>query len=150
MYKNSLVHRIAKITVDILFFGGIGFLLCVPLWRKIVMDAYGLDVISSLPLIILIVLAGLLTLYILFNLKRMYKTLLGANPFVWENVKSLRKIAVACALIALMFLIRAVVFFSVGTVLIVIIFSVGCLFCLTLKDLFKQAIAYKEENEWTV
>jgi hypothetical protein len=114
------------------------------------MEAYGLDAMGSLPLMILFVLSGLCTIYILFTLKRMYKTLLGANPFVWENVKNLRRIAVACALIALMFSVRVFFFFSVGTVLIVIIFSVGCLFCLTLKDLFKQAIAYKEENEWTV
>jgi hypothetical protein len=29
-------------------------------------------------------------------------------------------------------------------------FAVGTLFCLTLKDIFKQAMFYKEEHDWTV
>jgi hypothetical protein len=40
--------------------------------------------------------------------------------------------------------------FSLMSSIIVVIFFLLGLFCLTLKDVFKQAVAYKEEADWTV
>ena len=42
------------------------------------------------------------------------------------------------------------VLFTIAAIVIAAIFMVGCLFCLTLKDLFKQAINFKMENELTI
>jgi len=80
----------------------------------------------------------------------MFKTLLGGNPFVIKNVSCLRKCAVASATIALIYLIRIIFWFTIASSIIVVIFAMLSLFCLTLKDLFKRAVAYKEETDWTV
>jgi hypothetical protein len=69
---------------------------------------------------------------------------------VKENVVCLRKCAVAGALIALIFVVRIAFFFTIAAAIIVIIFAMLSLFCLTIKDLFKQAVAYKEDADWTV
>jgi len=80
----------------------------------------------------------------------MFKTLLGGNPFVMKNVSCLRKCAVASALIALIFAVRLSLWFTFAAAIIVVIFSLLSLFSITIKDLFKQAVAYKEETDWTV
>lgn len=147
MYKNSTTHYIAKLMVDILFYGGILCTLAVPFIPDTVKRA---DFISvSAPKAILF-LSGTCAVYILFNLKQMFKTLLGGSPFVEKNVSSFRKMAVACALVALLYLINCFIAFTFSGVTIVLIFTIGCLFCLTLKDVFKQAIAFKEENDLTI
>jgi hypothetical protein len=80
----------------------------------------------------------------------MFTTLLGGDPFVDANVTCIRKCAVACFLIAIIYVIKSIFWFSPSSVAIFIIFSLAGLFLLTLKDVFKQAIAYKIENDWTV
>ena len=97
-----------------------------------------------------LVLAGLCAVYILFQLKAIFKTLLGGDPFVQQNVSCLRKCGVASFLIAIIFLVRLLFGWTLGSSIVVIIFVVLGLFSLTLKDVFKQAVAYKEENDWTV
>lgn len=52
--------------------------------------------------------------------------------------------------ITLIYFIKCFMVLTFATIIIVIVFAVGSLFCLTLKDIFKQAIYYKEENDWTV
>jgi xanthine/uracil permease len=80
----------------------------------------------------------------------MFKSLLGGNPFINKNVSCFRRMAVACAVISLLYIIKCFFLFTIATVIIVLVFVIGCLFCLTLKDIFKQAIALKEENDLTV
>jgi len=80
----------------------------------------------------------------------MYHSLREGNPFVDKNVRHLRKIAVACAVISLIYIVKCLFAFTFASLVISAVFAVGCMFCLTLKDLFKQAINYKTENELTI
>ena len=94
--------------------------------------------------------SGIFTIYILYNIRRMYKTLFLGNPFVKENIKYLNNISISCMFITLIYFIKCFMVLTFATIIIVIVFAVGSLFCLTLKDIFKQAIYYKEENDCTV
>jgi len=80
----------------------------------------------------------------------MFKTLIGGNPFISANVICLRKCSVASFLMAIIYAFKISIWFTIASSIIVIIFAILGLFCLTLKDVFKQAVAYKEENDWTV
>jgi hypothetical protein len=150
MYKNSVVHHITKILIDIGFFGGILVLFGLPYIVRYLRVYYGYVPTLAGPFDITLMSAGLCALYILWQFKIIFKTLVGGNPFVMANVSCLRKMAVACFIIAIVFLIRTVMYFTVPTTVIVIIFIIAGLFCLTLKDVFKQAVCYKEENDLTV
>ncbi len=150
MYKNSFVHYLTKILVDIMFFCGIACCAAVPFVMPFLARYYGYPESVVKPFSAILMSSGLCALYILWQLKAMFKTLLGGNPFVSENVSCLRKLAVSSFLIALIYIIKTIFWFSVMTAVIVIAFPLLGLFCLTLKDIFKQAIAYKEENDWTV
>ncbi len=152
MYKNSVFHYIAKYTVDFMIIIGAVCIAAVPYTAKI-LDFMGITLTGeniNIKFMTILFLSGLCAEYILYNLRRMYKTLLGNNPFTAENVKSLRKCAVGCAIIALLYLIKMTFMFTPATAIIFLIFVVGTLFCLTLKDIFKQAAAIKEENELTI
>jgi len=151
MYKKSITHYIAKVVIDILFYLSIICELLVPVWTKRLFGWIGYPDYSYMMTFVAIIFAsGLCCVYILFNLKQMYRSLLVGNPFVDKNVNYLRKMAVACSIIALIYIIKCFFMFTVATVVIAAVFMVGCLFCLTLKDLFKQAINYKTENELTI
>ncbi|MCL2492008.1 MAG: DUF2975 domain-containing protein [Coriobacteriia bacterium] len=150
MRKNSFVHYLTKILIDIMFYVGILICLALPFIMSRAMDFFGYDDSATLLFTIVLLASGLCTLFILWELKTMFRTLLGGDPFIAANVSSFRKIAVACFLIALIYVAKSIFLFSLTSVVFIIIFSLAGLVCLTLKDVFKQAIAYKEENDWTV
>lgn len=151
MYKKSLIHYISKIIIDVLFYASIVFVIFVPFTAKYVF--YWINYPYKdymLPFTIIIFLSGICCTYILYNLKKMYASLLVGNPFVNENVCHFRKMAVACMSIAVIYIIKCIFLFTLAAVIIAVCFIIGCLFCLTLKDLFKQAINYKAENDLTI
>ena len=150
MYKNTTVHYIAKILVDIMFYGGIVTVVTVPWWSKFMRDYFGYSYAEWYYIMATLVLSGICAVYIVCNLKAMFGTLLGGNPFVEENISAFRKMAVACCLIAIIYAVKIFVMFSLATPIIVLVFVIGTLFCLTLKDIFKQAVYYKEENDGTI
>lgn len=150
MYKNSFVHHLTKILVDIMFYGGVLCCLAVPfaMPRLAAFFGYGREVI--LPFTLILFFSGLCSLYILWQLKAIFKSLLGGDPFIGANVSCLRKCSVASFIIAIIYIIKTIFWFTLATSIVVIIFALIGLFALTLKDVFKQAVAYKEENDWTV
>jgi predicted secreted protein len=150
MQGNRIVHHATKILLEIMFYGGIAICAVLPYFMPMLMEHIGASIQFRTAYTIILMSSGACAIYIVFQLRKMYKTLLGGNPFVQENVSCLGKCAVAGAIIAVIFLIRLVLWFTLAAAVIVIIFSILTLFCLTIKDLFKQAVAYKEEADWTV
>ncbi|MDR0293279.1 MAG: DUF2975 domain-containing protein [Oscillospiraceae bacterium] len=150
MYKNSFVHYLTKVLVDIMFYGGIIGCIALPFIMPALAGFLGYSPYIVIPYTVILILSGLCALSLLWQLKAIFRTLLGGNPFTAPNVSCLRKCSVASFLIAVIFLLKICFWFTIASSLIVIIFSLLGLFCLTLKDVFKQAVAYKEENDWTV
>lgn len=152
MYKNSMIHYVTKGLVDVMFYGGIVSVLAVPwlgkyfyLWFYNGNYPYFYSI--TVPFLCC---SGIFAVLILFYLKKMFRTLLGGNPFVEENIRCFRKMAVFCACISVIAIVKCFLLFSPAALIIIVVFSIGTLFCLTLKDIFKQAISYKEENDLTI
>lgn len=150
MYKKSIVHYITKICVDVLFYIGILCCILVPFSSSWLIKYFNFAVEKIIFMIITLFLSGSASVYILWELKVIFKTLLVGNPFINENVESLRKIALASAFISIIYIVKCVFSFTIATVVIIIMFVIASLFCLTIKDLFKQAINYKDENDLTI
>ena len=153
MNTQKFTHRLTKALVEVMFYGGILVCILLPLpfirpYLSIWLGQPHPD--TMIRHIAIYISSGVCVIYILFQLKIMFKTLLQGNPFVYENVSCLRKCGVASLLISIIFSVRLSFWFTVGSVTIVILCTLLGLFSLTLKDVFKQAIAYKEENDWTV
>lgn len=150
MYKNSFVHYLTKVLLDVIFYGGILCCIALPFVLPSLISFLGYTKIDVIPLTIILLTTGLCLLYILWQLKLIFKTLIGGNPFTDKNINCLKKCSAASLLIAVIYLLKILFWPTAASSLIVIIFSLLGLFCLTLKDVFKQAVAYKEENDWTV
>lgn len=150
MYKKSITHYIAKAVIDILFYLSIVCSFAIPALTPYLLRLYPPFNHSIIAYCAILTFSGACCAYILFLLKQMYKSLLVGNPFVDENVRHLRKMAVTCLVIGILYVVKSIFLFTIATPIIAGIFLVGCLFCLTLKDLFKQAINYKAENDLTI
>ncbi len=103
--------------------------------------------------------SGCCTAVILFQARRVLKTILQGEPFAPENAVSLKRAAVSCFLIAAAALGRVI--FSVCyyrsplplatyNALFVPMFAMGGLLCLVMSALFRQAAELKAENDLTI
>ena len=120
-------------------------------WR--VFDAY------QMVLTLFLLFSGCCTAVILWQARRVLKTILRGEPFSLENAVSLNRAAVFCFLIAGAALAR--VLFSVCyyrsprplatyNALFVPMFAMGGLLCLVMSALFRQAAELKAENDLTI
>ncbi len=150
MYQKSFVHYMTKICVDVLFYAAILCCILIPFSSPWLFRYFGIAGKDALFVKAIFLASGISCIYILWQLRVIFRTLMNGNPFIYANVSCLRKIALACLLISLIFLVKMIVMPTISTIIIVAIFIVGCLLCLTLKDLFKQSIYYKDENDLTV
>lgn len=144
------INKLTKIMVDVMFYMGILCVISVPFLVKLINRFYGYDKNLLLIFAAMLFISGVCAVYILFNLKQMFKTLVGGNPFVNQNTICMKRMAIACAVISIIYIIKCFLIFSWATVVIVIVFTIGTLFCLTLKNIFNEAIKYKQENELTI
>lgn len=150
MYKKTIVHHIAKWAIEIGFYLGILGTLISPFITDDVMKYFDYHTGEEMVYTVSIFTSGVFAVCLLFCLRKMYKTLFCGNPFVDENVKAFRRIAVCGFLISVIYLVKCFFSFTLSSLTISIIFMIACLFALTLKDLFKQAVNYKDENDLTI
>lgn len=148
--QKPTISKVTKIVVDIFFYIGIVCVIGVPFLGRIFQIQYNYGTNNLKFMTVILFISGMCAVYILYNFKCMFKTLMGGNPFVRDNIKCLTHIAVASMIIALVYIVKAFVMFSLATITIICVFAIAALFCLTLRDIFKQAIEYKEESDWTV
>ena len=124
MYEKSIVHHIAKWVIEIMFYCGIVCTIAVPFVIGSLIKYFSYSPQSESVYRVTLTLAGICAVYILFNIKNMYKTLLDGSPFVDENVAAFRRMAVAAALICVIFTLQAILAFTVGSVTIALIFAI--------------------------
>ncbi len=148
--QKSTINKVAKIVVDIFFYIGIVCVIGVPFLGKALQMQYNYNISNLKFMTATLFISGVCAVYILYNFKCMFKTLMGGNPFVRDNIKCFTRMAVASAIIAVVYIVKSFVMFSLATITIICVFAIASLFCLTLRGIFKQAIEYKEENDWTV
>lgn len=100
---------------------------------------------------------------IVIELRKIVITLIKTNPFVWSNVTSLKRISVECFIIAACYFGNLVLSFGkekyrfiyldakgIHTDTEPIIFILAGIFIAILAGVFKKAIEYKEENDFTI
>ena len=87
---------------------------------------------------------------LLWELRKIFETVLAENCFVQENVVSLRKMGNWSFFIALMAGVRSIVYVTIAMGVVIFVFLIAGLFSKVLSFVFEQAVAYKEETDWTI
>ncbi len=101
--------------------------------------------------LILLYISGLPAIVIVNEFIHMFESLKKDNPFVKENVQSLRLISICSFIIAIEYAIGIfAVTNSIFGIIVVGVFVIAWLGSYVLAELWKKAIYYKEENDLTI
>lgn len=139
-----------KYLLDLMFYLGIAVTATLPFTVKKfgvylpgVMEHYEETVIIYFVL-------GIAALVLIRELRKIFRTVLEENCFVRENVESLGKMGNWSFFIALMSVVRSIVYMTTAMGVVILVFVIAGLFSKVLARVFEQAVRYKEENDLTV
>lgn len=149
--KNSLV-KVTKIILDIMFIGGIVVTATLPLLLKYAGENMEHPVIYfSWKLTIVLGACGVFAVMIIWELRKIFKTVINDDCFVRNNVICLQKMGNYSFFIAGAMFIRCVwMYVTLAALAMVIVFIIAGLFSKVLAQVFDRAVTYKLENDFTI
>ena len=100
--------------------------------------------------VVSIMLAGAFCILILFELRKMMKSVIEDNCFIQENVTSLYRMGNYAFAITLVKFLRCFVYFTLGAVITGGVFLFAGILSKVLAKVFDKAVRYKEENDLTI
>lgn len=139
-----------KYLLDFMFFGGIVATASLPWGIRWVGRQMPLLIEHYEESVIIYFVLGIAAEKLLWELRGIFQTVLAGNCFVEGNVISLRKMANWSFFIALMAIVRSIVYRTIAMGVVILVFVIAGLFSKVLSFVFEQAVAYKEETDWTV
>ena len=149
--KYERIKKLTKLILDIMFFTGIIVLITLPIWLRFAGTHYSKDIENHyLAMVIVFAVSGLNGLLIVNELRKMMKTVLEANCFVEDNVKSLRRMARYSLVISIFFFVKVLLVPTPATLIIILVFFIAALFSVVLSCVFQEAVNYKDENDLTI
>ena len=87
---------------------------------------------------------------LLWELRKIFRTVLEENCFVQENVVSLGKMGNWSFFIVLMSVVRSIVYMTVAMYVVILVFVIAGLFSKVLAYVFEEAVCCKQENDLTI
>ena len=148
--KRSTLILFTKGLLDFMFFSGLLICLSVPFLFKLAGRYYSIFERYYIPFSIIFMLAGAFALAILRELRLMFHTVINENPFVKENVISLKRMGYCAFVIALFMATKPLLVVTPATLVLVLVFIIAGLFSIVLSQVFDQAVTYKQENDLTI
>ncbi|TCO76910.1 DUF2975 domain-containing protein [Marinisporobacter balticus] len=161
-YGKGSLTSLLRIMLNILLIIGVGMFLYL---SKNVLSSNDLNIsmIRKMSIYTLFLIGTFSLILIIYHLRKIVDSLIHVNPFIIENAIRLRNIAIACFIITFCYLINffinpKYVAFNLITIDMkgvhtdmefFIFFFAGC-FILILSKVFEQAVAVKEENDFTI
>ncbi len=146
------IASFVKILLDIIFISGIGVLISLPVSVKwYLMRIYGMrEQNNYYYLVALLAVTGFFALGILREIRKIFMTLNGRDPFVVQNVKSLNRMGIFSFVIAFFYVMKIFILNSFFTIVICMVFVIAGLFSIILAEVFRQAVEVKMENDYTI
>ncbi len=149
MKKDTLI-KLTKYILDFMFLGGIVVTVTLPFsvkWLEQYIERmqghYG-------EIVIIYFVLGIAAVKIIWELRKIFKTVIDKNCFVQENVVSLDKMSKWSCFIVIMSIVRSVVYVTIAMGVVILVFTIAGLFSKVLSFVFEEAVGYKEENDFTI
>ena len=147
---NNKLIRMTKLLLDLMFFSGT----LVTILMFFIIKFYGRFNTyfreNTISLTILFSVSGIFAVLVIFELRRIFKTVIADDCFITENVTSLRRMGTYSFLIALITALRLIMYITPGIIVVVLVFLIAGLFSKVLSQVFDKAITYKLENDLTI
>ncbi len=120
--------------------------------------------IFDLTLFIMIIITGIIALFIIYQFIKIFKNLKNNVLFSENNVKSLNIVSRSCFIISAIYFIITIFIFLIMSnligdfiyfvfafsIMLMVIFAVSGIGIKILNEIYKKAIEYKEENDFTI
>lgn len=150
--KKETVAIFTKYLLDILYFSGIVVTVSLPWLVKWIMQFLQYDKFEEhyTELVIIYFILGILAILILGELRKMFRTVLAEDCFVRDNVVSLQRMGTYSFIIAVICLLRTVLYLTAAMLVLVLVFVIAGLFSKVLAFVFDKAVDYKLENDLTI
>ena len=148
--KKETVIRITKYLMDFMFFAGMVVTLSLPFtvkWLGKYLEGFAENYGAT---VIIYFMLGILAVLIIGELRKMFRTVQADDCFVYDNVVSLQRMGTYSFLIALMALVRTVIFVTPAMLVVILVFVIAGLFSKVLSFVFDRAVQYKNENDLTI
>lgn len=149
MKKETMVKG-TKYLLDFMFIGGIVVTATLPLSLKWIGGYIPHVAENYKEAVVIYFVLGIAALVIIRELRKMFRTVLNKDCFVYENVVSLKKMGKWSFFIVLMSLVRSFVYMTIAMAVVILVFVIAGLFSWVLSFVFEEAIGFKEENDLTV
>lgn len=161
-YGEGSLSSFLKVVLDILLL--IGIVLFFLISYNTLFEGPSKDITPILIFVYALFIVGSMSLiFIVYNLRKMIRTLITKDPFVRENVKSLRNIWMGSFIISACYFINyfinpnfkdfQIIYIDtkgIHTDLEFFIFFFAGIFIVVLEKVFQAAVEYKEENDLTI
>lgn len=148
--KKENIIRITKYFLDFMFFGGIIVILTLPLSLKWAGNYLPEIEVHYAELVIIYFVLGILGIAILGELRKIFRTVLADDCFVYDNVVSLQRMGTYSFMIALVSMVRTFIYLTIAMLVVILVFIIAGLFSKVLAFVFDRAVKYKEENDLTI
>lgn len=139
-----------KYLLDFMFYAGILATASLPISLKKIGEYLPTVIEHYEESVIIYFVLGVSACVLLRELRRIFRTVLKENCFVQENVVSLQKMGNWSFFIALMSVVRSIVYMTPAMAVVILVFIIAGLFSKVLSYVFQEAVEYKEENDLTV
>lgn len=145
------ITRFTKAVLDIMFVLGILITATLPFLMK----TYGKYVEPGIEKYIwqnsvVLGLCGIFSLMIVWELRKMFKTVIADDCFVRNNVTSLKKMSIYSVGIVVFMAVKCLFNTTLATMAIMMVFIIAGLFSRVLAQVFDKAVTYKLENDLTI
>lgn len=149
MKRDTLIKG-TKYILDFMFWGGIAVTATLPFSLKLIGEYIPHVAENYKEAVVIYFVLGIAAVKIMWELRKMFQTVLNKKCFVQENVASLQKMGKWSFFIVLMSLVRTFVYMTIAMGVVILVFTIAGLFSFVLSFVFEEAIGYKEENDLTV
>ena len=139
-----------KYLLDFMFYSGIVVTATLPVSVKIIGKQLPYLIKYYEETVIIYFVLGVSAVVLLRELRKIFKTVLEENCFVLENVVSLQKMGNWSFFIAVMSIVRSIVYLTIAMSVVIFVFIIAGLFSKVLAYVFEEAVQYKQENDLTV
>lgn len=147
---NNRLVRFTKRILDLMYYAGIVVTVGIPVIFYYVGRYIEVFHKYYVAQCMLYMLSGGFCIKIVYELRKMFITVLKEDAFVDENARSLKIMGKCGFITALISVFRLPLSPTPATVVIIIVFSIAGLFSIVLCQVFEKAIQFKQENDLTI
>lgn len=139
-----------KYLLDFMFYSGIFVILTLPFSIRFYgkYNTYFRD--NYYSLLVVFFLSGIFAVLIIYELRKMFRSVLNDDCFIRENVTSLEKMSTYSFFISVIMACRLFIYITPAVLIIILVFVIAGLFSKVLAQVFDKAVNYKLENDLTI